>query len=196
MSAPTKPVEDRAEQLAREMVARCLNAFVERYDDGTAPRTPDGLIHYPAAGALALRSSVTTTWTTKRQNAALADQRRFRIDGLRWSWSLSIEQSTDSRSLLGVLPSRLSQGGLVTLASADLAGFGHAAEVLPPWVEAVLRREHDVGEKLAAAERDHEGHAFTWGTIGSALGLRNLASYIARALLEAGGFRPRLHPAL
>jgi hypothetical protein len=28
---------------------------------------------------------------------------------------------------------------------------------------------------------------------GSALGLRNLTNYIARSLLEAGGFRPRLH---
>ena len=29
---------------------------------------------------------------------------------------------------------------------------------------------------------------------GSALGFRNLTHYIARCLLEAGGFRPRLHP--
>ena len=31
---------------------------------------------------------------------------------------------------------------------------------------------------------------------GSALGFRNLTHYIARSLLETGGFRPRLHPAL
>jgi len=31
---------------------------------------------------------------------------------------------------------------------------------------------------------------------GSALGFRNLTHYIARSLLEAGGFRPRLHPRL
>jgi len=31
---------------------------------------------------------------------------------------------------------------------------------------------------------------------GSALGFRNLANYIARSLLETGGFRSRLHPAL
>jgi len=31
---------------------------------------------------------------------------------------------------------------------------------------------------------------------GSALGFRNLTNYIARSLLEAGGFRPRLHPPL
>ena len=29
---------------------------------------------------------------------------------------------------------------------------------------------------------------------GSALGFRNLTNYVARCLLEAGGFRPRLHP--
>jgi hypothetical protein len=31
---------------------------------------------------------------------------------------------------------------------------------------------------------------------GSALGFRNLSNYIARFLLEAGGFRPQLHPQL
>ena len=31
---------------------------------------------------------------------------------------------------------------------------------------------------------------------GSALGFRNLTNYIARSLLESGGFRPRLHPFL
>ena len=29
---------------------------------------------------------------------------------------------------------------------------------------------------------------------GSALGFRNLTNYIARSLLETGGFRPQLHP--
>jgi transposase len=31
---------------------------------------------------------------------------------------------------------------------------------------------------------------------GSALGFRNLTNYVARSLLEAGGFRPRLHSQL
>ena len=31
---------------------------------------------------------------------------------------------------------------------------------------------------------------------GSALGFRNLHNYIHRSLLEAGGFKPRLHPQL
>ncbi|MBG6191744.1 hypothetical protein IWX64_002711 [Arthrobacter sp. CAN_A212] len=28
------------------------------------------------------------------------------------------------------------------------------------------------------------------------MGFRNIANYIARSLLETGGFRPRLHPQL
>ena len=31
---------------------------------------------------------------------------------------------------------------------------------------------------------------------GSVLGFRNLTNYIARSLLDSGGFRPRLHPGL
>ena len=31
---------------------------------------------------------------------------------------------------------------------------------------------------------------------GCALGFRNLTNYIARSLLETGGFRPHLHPGL
>jgi transposase len=31
---------------------------------------------------------------------------------------------------------------------------------------------------------------------GTALGFRNLTNYIARSLLETGGFRPQLHPRL
>ena len=31
---------------------------------------------------------------------------------------------------------------------------------------------------------------------GTALGFRNLTNYIARSLLDTGGFRPRLHPLL
>ena len=31
---------------------------------------------------------------------------------------------------------------------------------------------------------------------GSARGFRNLTNYIARSLLETGGFRPQLHPGM
>lgn len=35
-----------------------------------------------------------------------------------------------------------------------------------------------------------------WNLRGTALGFRNLTNYIARSLLESGGFRPQLHPRL
>jgi transposase len=56
-------------------------------------------------------------------------------------------------------------------------------------------------EVLAYFDRPHTGNGPTEAINGrlehlrgSALGLRNLTNYIARSLLEAGGFRPQLHP--
>ncbi|WP_143226474.1 transposase, partial [Actinomyces provencensis] len=60
------------------------------------------------------------------------------------------------------------------------------------------RRATDV---LAYFERPHTSNGPTEALNGrlehlrgSALGFRNLTNYIARSLLEAGGFRPQLHP--
>ena len=62
------------------------------------------------------------------------------------------------------------------------------------------RRAVDV---LAYFERPHTSNGPTEAINGrlehlrgSALGFRNLTNYIARSLLETGGFRPRLHPRL
>ena len=64
----------------------------------------------------------------------------------------------------------------------------------------LARRADDV---LAYFDRPHTSNGPTEAVNGrlehlrgSALGFRNLTNYIARALLEAGGFRPRLHPGL
>ena len=60
------------------------------------------------------------------------------------------------------------------------------------------RRATDV---LAYFERPHTSNGPTEALNGrlehlrgSALGFRNLTNYIARSLLESGGFRPQLHP--
>ena len=62
------------------------------------------------------------------------------------------------------------------------------------------RRSHDV---LAYFDRPGTSNGPTEAVNGrlehlrgSALGFRNLTNYIARSLLETGGFRPRLHPRL
>ena len=59
------------------------------------------------------------------------------------------------------------------------------------------------GDVLAYFDRPHTSNGPTEAINGrlehlrgSALGFRNLTNYIARCLLEAGGFRPRLHPGL
>jgi transposase len=58
-----------------------------------------------------------------------------------------------------------------------------------------------VGDVLAYFDRPHISNGPTEAINGrlehlrgSALGFRNLTNYIARSLLETGGFRPRLHP--
>ncbi len=64
----------------------------------------------------------------------------------------------------------------------------------------LARRADDV---LAYFDRPHTSNGPTEALNGrlehlrgSALGFRNLTNYIARALLETGGFRPQLHPEL
>jgi transposase len=59
------------------------------------------------------------------------------------------------------------------------------------------------GDVLAYFDRPHTSNGPTEAINGrlehlrgSALGFRNLTNYIARSLLETGGFRPRLHPGM
>ena len=92
---------------------------------------------------------------------------------------------------------------------AGRAQLAHVIEVISRGVPAALaeiitlgrtlkRRATDV---LAYFERPHTSNGPTEALNGrlehlrgSALGFRNLTNYIARSLLEAGGFRPQLHP--
>ena len=57
--------------------------------------------------------------------------------------------------------------GQISLMSGPFTGFSQHANYLAEWVEAVLTRQADVGEKLALAKIGEEGHAFIWVTIGS-----------------------------
>ncbi|MGY1636033.1 hypothetical protein ACI78V_05195 [Geodermatophilus sp. SYSU D00742] len=66
------------------------------------------------------------------------------------------------------------QAGRVALMSAPFSGFGREADALAEWVEDVLRRQSDVGEKLSAACLGDEGHAFIWVTVGSAVPVQSL----------------------
>ena len=61
--------------------------------------------------------------------------------------------------------------------------------------------KHRAADVLAYFDRPHTSNAPTEAINGrlehlrgTALGFRNLTNYIARSLLETGGFRPQLHP--
>ena len=48
-------------------------------------------------------------------------------------------------------------------------------------------------DNVVAAARQRPSTPYLEHLRGTALGFRNLTNYIARSLLETGGFRPRLH---
>lgn len=83
-------------------------------------------------------------------------------------------------------------------AHALAEGVPEALAELRKLARTLTRRACDV---LAYVDRPHTSNAPT-ETVnarlehlrGLALGFRNLTNYIARALLETGGFRPHLHP--
>lgn len=93
--------------MAREVVARVLGVVVERLDDGSAPRMPDGLIRYTDGRLASLEVIGDHDVEFEEQDAALDGRRVIHIDGLRWSWSLTLERETRVRSLLEELPARL-----------------------------------------------------------------------------------------
>ncbi len=89
---------------------------------------------------------------------------------------------------------------LSTLIDALSSGVPTALTELVTTGRTLKRRAADV---LAYFDRPHTSNGPTEAINGrlehlrgSALGFRNLTNYIARSLLETGGFRPRLHPRL
>ena len=88
---------------------------------------------------------------------------------------------------------------------------GTSGEHVPLGDLVALCRYHKLGGSDAAARRGLGAYFDRSGTYngpteaidgrlehlrGSVLGFRNLTNYIARCLLETGGFSPRLHPGL
>ena len=89
---------------------------------------------------------------------------------------------------------------MVSLVDSLAAGVPPALAELRRLGRTLKKRSADV---LAYFDRPHTSNGPTEAINGrlehlrgSALGFRNLTNYIARCLLEAGGFRPRLHPHL
>lgn len=107
--AGRRPEEGRGEVIAREVVARCLGATVERWDDGSRDAMPDGLIRYPD-GATALLEVVgdhLPAYNAQRTALEQRGQRRLTVEGLRWHWVISIEVTADTRPVRRALPGLL-----------------------------------------------------------------------------------------
>lgn len=107
--AGRRPEEGRDEVIAREVVARCLGATVERYEDGTSDSMPDGLIRYPdgATAPLEVVGDHLPAYNAQRTALEQRGHRRLTVEGLRWHWVVSIEGTADTRPVRRALPGLL-----------------------------------------------------------------------------------------
>jgi transposase len=80
---------------------------------------------------------------------------------------------------------------MTALSDSLIHGFPAALIEVAMLGRTLKKRAEDV---LAYFDRPGTSNGRLEHLRGSALGFRNLTSYIARSLLETGGFRPRLHP--
>lgn len=97
--------------MAREIVARCLGATVERHDDGTQNAMPDGLIRYSDGTTAPLEVVEDHAPAYRRQLAALEGRghRRLTVSALRWRWLVSLEVDADTRRVHRFLPDLLAR---------------------------------------------------------------------------------------
>ena len=92
---------------------------------------------------------------------------------------------------------------VVGLAWSSLRPYFLVSCLISLGLAALLLRGHRSPSAQAYFDRPHTSNGPTEALNGrlerlrgSALGFPNLTNYIARALLETGGFRPQLHPDL
>ena len=122
----------------------------------------------------------------------------MRRSGVRFSEAAPRSRRSDSRELDDAERFReCGQGELLELVDDRTAVPAALSEVITPG-RTLTRRAADV---LAYFDRPGTSNGPTEAINGrlehlrgSALGVRNLTNYVARSLLEAGGFRPHLHP--
>lgn len=177
-------------RLASEALDKCRQR-IQQHTCGHRARAGDPL--YAARRTLLTGDDLLTGRQIDRLDALFADQRHEPVE-LAWSVYQRIVDAyrqKDKRigkwamgrviELIGVkvpasLPELASLGRTLTRRAGDvLAYFDRRGTSNGPTEAINGRLEH---------------------LRGSALGFRNLANYIARSLLETGGYRPRLHPQL
>jgi len=176
--------------LAGEALDRCRQR-VQQDTCGHRGRTGDPL--YGIRRVLRTGADLLTDKQNKRLTAVFADERHVQVEATWGIYQRIIAAYRDPDRQAGKAEMRavidaISRG--VPAALSELITLGHT----------LTRRATDV---LAYFDRPGTSNGPTEAINGrlehlrgTALGFRNLTNYIARSLLETGGFRPRLHPGI
>ena len=176
--------------LAGEALDRCRQR-VQQDTCGHRGRTGDPL--YGIRRVLRTGADLLTDKQNKRLIAVFADERHVQVEATWGIYQRIIAAYRDPDRQAGKAEMRavidaISRG--VPAALSELITLGHT----------LTRRATDV---LAYFDRPGTSNGPTEAINGrlehlrgTALGFRNLTNYIARSLLETGGFRPRLHPGI
>jgi transposase len=175
-------------RLAGDALDQCRRR-VQQDTRGHRGRTNDPL--YRARRTLHTGADLLTDKQTRRLADLFATEEHVEVEA---TWAIYQRMITAYRE-----PDRAKGRELMTKLIESLShGVPDALTELITLGRTLKRRAHDV---LAYFDRPGTSNGPTEAVNGrlehlrgSALGFRNLTNYIARSLLETGGFRPQLHP--
>jgi len=177
-------------RLAGDALDRCRRR-IQQDTHGHRGRTNDPL--YRARRTLHTGADLLTTTQTQRLHELFTADEHVQVEA---TWTIYQRMITAYRE-----PDRTRGQALMTKLIESLReGVPRARTELVTLGRTLTKRAADV---LAYFDRPGTSNGPTEAINGrlehlrgSALGFRNLTNYIARSLLESGGFRPRLHPGL
>jgi len=177
-------------RLAGDALDRCRRR-IQQDTHGHRGRTNDPL--YRARRTLHTGADLLTTTQTQRLHELFTADEHVQVEA---TWTIYQRMITAYRE-----PDRTRGRALMTKLIESLReGVPRALTELVTLGRTLTKRAADV---LAYFDRPGTSNGPTEAINGrlehlrgSALGFRNLTNYIARSLLESGGFRPRLHPGL
>ena len=177
-------------RLAGDALDRCRRR-IQQAVHGHRGRTGDPL--YSARRTLHTGASLLTEKQTARLNALFAADEHVQVQA---TWGIYQRMIAAYREPDRTVGKRLMQA----LIASTSRGVPAALTEIVTLGRTLIKRAGDV---LAYFDRPCTSNGPTEAINGrlehlrgSALGFRNLTNYIARSLLETGGFKPRLHPAL
>ena len=177
-------------RLAGDALDRCRRR-VQQETHGHRGRTGDAL--YAARRVLHTGADLLTTRQHQRLNALFAADEHVQVEATWGTYQQMINAYRDPDHTRG-------RATMTTLIESLAAGVPAALTELITLGRTLNKRAGDV---LAYFDRPGTSNGPTEAINGrlehlrgTTLGFRNLTHYIARSLLETGGFRPQLHPQL